>query len=101
MSKMKDYMMKHNLHLGDRTFDAKGDKMPNPLLKKYAAEAHCTLQHAEETWSKAKEIAVNSAGKDSPRYWATVNSITRKMLKLKEAKITFKDLLLLEDPNSE
>jgi hypothetical protein len=98
MSKMKDYMMKNKLHLGDKTFDIKS-KMPNPVLKKYAEKAHTTIDKVEEMWEKAKEVAANSVGKTSPQYWATVNSITQKMLKLKEST-TFKDCLLSEEDDS-
>lgn len=63
--------------------------MPNPLIKKYAAQAKCSVGHVEAEWEKAKEIAKSKFGNtESPKYWAYVNGITQRALKLKEG---FKD----------
>lgn len=59
--------------------------MPNALVKKYAAQAKCSVEHVEGIWNKAKEIAKERfKGTTSPKYWAYVNAITQKGLKLKE-----------------
>jgi len=59
--------------------------MPNALVKKYAERAKCSVDHVEEVWNKAKEIAAQRfKGAKGPQYWAYVNGITQKGLKLKE-----------------
>jgi len=59
--------------------------MPNALVKKYAEKAKCSVEHVEEVWSKAKEVAKERfKGTTSPSYWAYVNAITQRGLKLKE-----------------
>lgn len=63
--------------------------MPNALIQKYAAQAKCSVSHAEQEWERAKGIAREKLKiGDGPKYWAYVNGITRKALKLKES---FKD----------
>ena len=59
--------------------------MPNALIKKYAERAKTTPAHVEEIWAKAKQVA-KERFKDtkSPHYWAYVNAITQRGLKLKE-----------------
>jgi hypothetical protein len=69
--------------------------MPTPLMKKYAQEAGCSLEHVEDLWAKAKEIAKGKFDKEDAHFWAYVNGIVRKGLKLKEA-MTFKEFVSIE-----
>lgn len=66
--------------------------MPTPMMKKYATEAGVSLERVEELWANAKKIAKDKFGKEDDHYWAYVNGIVRKGLKLKES-LSFKDYL--------
>lgn len=71
--------------------------MPAPLVLKYAQQTKRSVSDVEFEWDKAKEIADN-AFKGSPRnsrYWAYVNAIVRKRLKLSEDSL-LKEIALLE-----
>ena len=70
--------------------------MPTPLMKKYAQQAGTTLPHVEKIWDHAKKSAGGKFKAGTPRYWAYVNGIVRRALKLNEEKTTFKDMMLME-----
>lgn len=72
--------------------------MPTPMMKKYADEAGCSLEHVEKLWAQAKDIAGEKFKKRDGHFWAYVNSIVRKGLKLKES-MTFKEFIELELSN--
>ena len=68
--------------------------MPTPLIKKYAEKTGKTVAEVEAIWDEAKEAASNAFhGNKSPKYWAYVNGIVRKRLKLSES-MTFKEFNL-------
>ena len=70
--------------------------MPNALIKKYAQQTGTTISHVEKIWDHAKESAISKFKTESPKYWAYVNGIVRKALKLSEEKTTFKNHILME-----
>ena len=71
--------------------------MPNPLIKKYAERAKTSEAHVEQLWDRAKQIAAQRfKGDRSPRYWAYVNGIVQRDLKLKE-DLTLKNFLELTE----
>ena len=42
--------------------------MPTPMMKKYAQEAGCSLEHVENLWAKAKEIAKGKFDKEDTHF---------------------------------
>lgn len=76
--------------------------MPTPMLKKYAEEAKVSIDQVEKLWGEAKAQASDKFKAQDGHYWAYVNSIVRKQLKLDESKkLTFKEYIELEfEPTS-
>lgn len=67
--------------------------MPTPLIKKYAEQTKKSVAEVEAIWDQAKEAADNAfRGAKGPKYWAYVNGIVRKRLKLSESQ-TFKEFV--------
>jgi hypothetical protein len=77
--------------------------MPSPMIKKYAEESKTSIEQVEKLWSEAKAQATDKFKAQDGHYWAYVNSIVRKQLKLDESKkITFKEYVELEfEPTSD
>lgn len=63
--------------------------MPNKLVKSYAKKSKKSPSSVEKKWDQAK-AQVNKEypkiKKDSGRYYALVNAITRKMLKIEDVE---------------
>lgn len=71
--------------------------MPNPLIAKYAAKARCSEKHVEEVWARAREIADQRIqDRKSPKYWAYVNGIVKKELRLSEA-MSFSEFITISE----
>lgn len=65
--------------------------MPNAVVKSYAAKTKKSVAHVEKMWDDAKKSADKTFdGKKGPRYWAYVNGIVKKRLKITES-FTFKE----------
>jgi len=72
--------------------------MPTPLLKSYSEKSKKSVQHVEKLWDEAKKSADKTFnGKKGPRYWAYVNGIVKKRLKISES-FTFKEYVDLTQP---
>lgn len=63
--------------------------MPLPVLKSYAHRAKTSLGHVEQVWERAKQIALQRFKTDkAPGYWAYVNGIVKKDLKLEGLELS-------------
>jgi len=72
--------------------------MPTPLLKSYSEKSKKSVYHVEKLWDEAKKSADKTFnGKKGPRYWAYVNGIVKKRLKISES-FTFKEYVDLTQP---
>lgn len=58
--------------------------MPAAAIKHLAKKANVSMTKAEHFWHKAKDIAAKDIDPESPRYYALVMGITKKMLGLSE-----------------
>ena len=57
--------------------------MPTGMVKNAAKEHGISVAQAEAIWEKAKVAASESLKKSSPRYFATVTTIFKSMIKNK------------------
>ena len=63
--------------------------MPNALIKKFAQKAGKTVEEVEKMWERAKKIAAEKfPSMNGPHYWADVNAITQRGLKLRSGKLS-------------
>jgi hypothetical protein len=67
--------------------------MPNKLVKSYAEQTGKSVEAVEKIWDETKKEAKSQFKNETPRFYAYVNSVVRKKLKLEESKTTFKDYL--------
>lgn len=73
--------------------------MPNALVKSYAKKTSKSIKKIEAIWDEAKKAADKAFdNKKGPRYWAYVNGIVRKRLKLEES-VSFKEYVDLTTPS--
>jgi hypothetical protein len=71
--------------------------MPNNIVKSYADKTKTSVAHVEKLWDEGKKSADKVIGKKGPRYWAYVNGIVKKRLKITES-FTFKEYVDLTQP---
>lgn len=69
--------------------------MPNNVVKSYAEKSGKTVAEVEALWKEVEQGCEGKFDKKDDSYYAHVNSIVKKRLKLKEHKLTFKDMTSL------
>ena len=68
------------------------------MLKSYAEKSKTSLANVEKIWDEAKKSALSTFKETSPKYWAYVNGIVRKRLKLTEST-SFREFMELSFEN--
>jgi hypothetical protein len=70
--------------------------MPAAIIKSFAKKSGKSEEEVEKLWKQTQEDVKNQFTYKTGAYWAYVNSIVQKKLKIEEAtKITFKGFVEL------
>jgi hypothetical protein len=64
--------------------------MPAAIIKSFAKKSGKSEEEVEKLWKQTQEDVKNQFKYKTGAYWAYVNSIVQKKLKIEEAKLTFK-----------
>lgn len=71
--------------------------MPVKTLNNLAKKARMSSKKAEDMWQKAKAIVKKGYdySEDDPRFWALTTTISKRMMKVSEGRITFSKFVSL------